>query len=103
MKSAEKYVGIHNDRNGGMTEMGKIIRNAWIFGMIPERESCEGWPATGIKKLWRRVDAEWEQYDYMVGNLPDDLRQRFSRIHSEAVERARESGWEEGSELARVA
>ena len=41
--SERRYVGIHNDINGGMTATGKIIRDAHVFGIIAETETCEGW------------------------------------------------------------
>ncbi len=93
-KAQKKYVGIHNDRFGGMTDTGKIIRDAWIFGLIPETETCEGWLADGIQGLWQKTSAEWEKYGFLVGNLPPELRQRFERIQAEAVERARQQGWD---------
>ena len=41
--SERRYVGIHNNINGGMTATGKIIRDAQVFGIIEENETCEGW------------------------------------------------------------
>lgn len=99
MQASKQYVGIHNDINGGMTDTGKIIRDAWVFGIIPESETCEGWLATGIEALWHKVDTEWERYGFLVGNLPDELRERFLRIHGEAVERAKAAGWDAEAEL----
>lgn len=99
MQPSIKYVGIHSDINGGMTDTGKIIRDAWEFGIIPESETCEGWLAPGIEDLWRKVDAEWEKYGFLVGNLPEELRQRFLRIHDEAFEKAKASGWDADREL----
>jgi len=93
MQQANSYVGIHNDINGAMTTTGKIIRDAWVFGLIPEAESCEGWNAAAIENLWQRVDAEWEKYGFLVGNLPDALRIRFIHIHEQAIERAKTAGW----------
>lgn len=93
-KTQKKYVGIHNDRFGGMTDTGKIIRDAWIFGLIPETETCEGWLADGIQGLWQKTSAEWEKYGFLVSRLPPELRQRFERIQAEAVERARQQGWD---------
>ncbi len=29
------YVGIEQDENGGMTHYGLIVRDAWVFGLIP--------------------------------------------------------------------
>ena len=93
MKS-KRYVGIHNDLNGGMTDTGKIIRDAWVFGIIPESETCEGWVAQGIESLWIKVDKQWERYGFLVSNLPEALRQRFIRIHNKAFKKAKAAGWD---------
>ncbi len=93
MKNVRKYVGINNDKLGGMTDSGRVIRHAWVFGLIPETETCEGWLVTGIEDLWQKVNVEWEKYGFLVSELPDDLRARFDRIEGEAIKRAREAGW----------
>lgn len=90
----ERYVGIHNEINGGMTEIGRVIRDAWVFGIIPETETCEGWLLPGIQTLIDKVNKRWEEYGCLVSNLPDELRARHARIHMEAIERARREGWE---------
>ncbi len=90
----ERYVGIDNEGNGGMTVSAKIIRDAWVFGIIPETETCEGWLQQGIDDLWGKVNAEWEKYGFSVGNLPDDLKERFMRIQMAALDKARAEGWE---------
>ncbi len=94
------YVGIDKDRFGGMTDTGKIIRDAWVFGIIPETETCAGWTPQGIERLWEQVDREWEKYGFQVGRLPEDLRERFMRIQDEAVRRARAAGWDPARDLA---
>jgi len=90
----QRYVGIDKEVNGGMTDTGRIIRDAWVFRIIPETETCEGWLPQGIEDLWAKVDQEWEKYGFLVSNLPDGFRERFMRIQSEAVERARSNGWD---------
>ena len=100
MTNQRRYVGIQNEVNGGMTDTGKIIRDAWAFGIIPESEPCEGWQAAGIEDLWRKVNAEWETYGFLVGNLPEDVRARFLEIHKAALERAKAAGWDGEFELA---
>ena len=95
-----KYVGIHNDAYGGMTDTGKIIREAWVFGLIPEEETCEGWLAEGVEDLWRKVSNEWEQYGFLVSNLPDELKQKYLRIQREALARAQAAGWDPDMEMA---
>jgi len=94
------YVGIQNDLQGGMTDTGRIIRDAWIFGLIPETETCEGWMAERIEELWRKVNVEWEKYGFLVGQLPPEIRERFDRIQADAFTRARGAGWDPDKELA---
>lgn len=93
MKKQERYPGIDNEVNGGMTAIGRIIRDAWVFGIIPETETCEGWNFAGIDDLSGKVNAEWDKYGCLVGNLPDELRARHDRIHSTALAQARNAGW----------
>lgn len=94
-----RYVGIDKDIRGGMTDTGKIIRDAWVFGIIDESETCAGWNAAGIETLWAKVSAEWERYGFRVGALPEDIRARFDRIQSAAIERAKAAGWDPEREL----
>lgn len=93
MNRPNKYVGIDNDVNGGMTTIGKIIRDAWVFGIIPETETCEGWNLAGIDSLLDKVNAEWDKYGCMVSQLPDELKARHERIHDEAMKIAKAAGW----------
>ena len=93
-RNDKKYVGIYNDEYGGMTDTGKIIRHAWVFGLIPETETCENWLPQGIEDLWGKVNKEWEQYGFLVNKLPDALRERFMRIQSDAIQRAKQAGWD---------
>jgi len=94
MSKPDKYVGIDNDIHGGMTEIGKIIRDAWVFEVIPESETCAGWNAAGINSLLDKVNHEWDKYGCLVRNLPEPLRQRHERIYNAAIEKARAAGWD---------
>ena len=87
------YVGINNDVNGAMTTIGKIIRDAWVFELIPEAETCEGWNQGQVDVLLDRVNAEWDKYGCMVSQLPADLRERHQRIHDKAIANAKVAGW----------
>ena len=93
MAKPNTYVGIQNDVNGAMTTIGKIIRDAWVFGLIPETETCEGWDGGQIDVLLDKVNVEWDKYGLMVGQLPEELRERHQRIHDEAIARAKAAGW----------
>ena len=95
-----KYIGVQNDIFGGMTPTGKIIRDAWIFGLIPESETCENWLAGGIEDLWVKVNLEWEKYGFLVGNLPPEIREKFDRIQDEAMVNAKKAGWTPNHELS---
>lgn len=94
MAKSESYVGIHREINGGMTEIARVIRDAWVFGILPENETCEGWLLPGIQTLIDKVNKRWEEYGCLVSNLPAELRERHARIHGDAMARAREQGWE---------
>ncbi len=100
MQEARRYVGIDKDINGGMTATGKIIRDAWIFGILPETETCEGWLPQGIETLWEKVNLEWEKYGFRVGAMPEELRERFLHVQAEAMARAKAAGWSGEGELA---
>ena len=87
------YVGIENELNGGMTTIGKIIRDAWVFGLIEESETCEGWNFAGIDALLDKVNTEWDKYGCLVSHLPAELFERHQRIHGLAIEKAKQAGW----------
>ena len=76
-----------------MTTIGKIIRDAWVFELIPETETCEGWNQGQIDNLLDRVNAEWDKFGCMVSHLPDALRERHQRIHDAAIAEAKAAGW----------
>ena len=91
---ANEYVGIENDLFGGMTDQGRIIRDAWVFGILPESEGCAGWTLGQIQALYEKVYAEWEKHGHLPSRLPDGLRERYTRVYEQAVRRAREHGWD---------
>jgi len=93
MAKPDIYVGIDNDENGGMSAIGKLIRDAKVFGLIPETETCEGWNFAGLDALLRDVNAEWDKYGCLVSNLPEELRQRHESIHGQAIAAAKTAGW----------
>ncbi len=90
MNRPSKYVGINHEINGGMTNIGTIIRDAWVFGLIPETETCEGWELVGIDDLLQKTNVEWDKYGCLVCHLPKDLFERHQRIYGDAIKEARE-------------
>jgi len=92
------YMGIDNDINGGMTAVGKIIRDAWVFGILDESETCENWNLSRLNALLEQVNVEWDKYSCMVSNLPPELLERHNKIHDKAIARAKAAGWSGESE-----
>jgi len=99
MANEVKYVGIDKDVNNGMTSIGKIIRDAWVFGLIEETQTCEGWNYAGIDALLDKVNVEWDKYGCLVSKLPEDLFERHQRIHAEGIKKAKAGGWSGDAEL----
>jgi hypothetical protein len=88
-----RYPGIHEDLYGGMTDVGHIIKDAWVLGVIAESETCEGWTVGQLKALYDRVYDAWEPYQHMASLLPADMKETYLRIYTEATRRAKELGW----------
>jgi hypothetical protein len=93
MSRTQIYIGLDQEVFGGMTDTGRIIRDAWVFGLLPEGASCAGWNISGIDQLYDKVYLEWEKYGHLVSRLPPELRAKHERIYGEATRRAREMGW----------
>lgn len=93
MSKPDTYVGINNEINGGMTTIGKIIRDAWVFGILDESETCEGWNLAGIDAILQKVNTEWDKYGCLVSQLPPKLAKRHHDIHYQAFQEAKKSGW----------
>jgi hypothetical protein len=88
------YDGIDKEPKGAMSRTGNIIRDAWVFGLIPETETCAGWRMQGIEALYDRVSQEWDKYGHLASKLPPELAERHRRIYDAAIERARQQGWD---------
>ena len=93
MTETKKYIGLDKESEGGMTPTGNIIRDAWVFGIIPETEICAGWTLQGIDDLYDKVTRAWEPYGHLASRLPSQLHERHRRIYEAAMQRARAEGW----------
>lgn len=98
--NSKTYEGILKDKFGGMTATGAIVKEAWIFGVLPESETCEGWSMDRLQKLYDDVAVVRERYGYKVSEYPEEIRERHERIHREAIERARAQGWNPDGDLS---
>lgn len=86
------YAGFHNDTHG-ITQLGRIVLDAWVFGLLPETEDCAGWDLGRLQKLMDQISAEWDKYANLPSRLPPDLQQRHSEIYAKAMADARTKGW----------
>ena len=34
----QRYAGLFKDENGGMTNLGQIVKDGWVFSLIPDTE-----------------------------------------------------------------
>ena len=62
--------------------------------LIPESQTCEGWPMGQIDGLYEQVTEAWMPYGHLVSNLPPELGRKHREIYDAAVARARERGWD---------
>lgn len=86
------YVGFHQDKHG-MTQLGRIVIDGWLFGFIPETEDCAGWEIGRMQILMDRVQDEWDKYGNLPSRLPEDLRRRHAEFYERAMATARDKGW----------
>lgn len=89
----QTYVGLDNEDNCGMTMIGRIIRDAWVFGLLPEGDNFAGHNAGDLQNLSDQVHRAWEDYGQLPSHMPPELAQRHARIHGAAIEQARAQGW----------
>lgn len=89
----QTYLGLAADYFGGMTPTGTLVRDAQVFGIIAETETCIGWNSQRLEVLYDKVSAAWHPFGNLVSRLPADLRERHERIFGAAIEAARAQGW----------
>lgn len=88
-----KYSGLQNDHNGGMTHFGQMVKDGWIFSLIPNTEDCTGWNNGQMQSLYDKIGIEWVKYANLPSLLPDELRKRHASIHQDAIAFAKSKGW----------
>ena len=88
-----KYVGFYNDKHG-ITQLGRIVLDGWLFGLIPEAEDCTGWSGGRMQDLMERVQNEWDKYANLPSRLPPDLLKRHGELYERAIQTARAKGWD---------
>jgi len=88
------YCGVLDDEDGGLTSLGRTVMDAWVFGLIPESQTCAGWTAGQMQELLERTYAAWLPNGHLPSRLPAPLRERHARIYEAALARARAAGWD---------
>ena len=61
-----QYPGLDGDENGGMTYLGQIVKDAWVFGLLPETEQCAGWSRSQMQALYP-LDGIVKMADFSAG------------------------------------
>ncbi|TSA22687.1 MAG: hypothetical protein D4R70_01335 [Betaproteobacteria bacterium] len=87
------YVGLHHD-NHGITQLGRMVLDSWVFGILPENEDCSGWDLGRMQLLMDKISVEWDKYANLPSRLPPELQQRHTEIYAKAVAAARTKGWD---------
>ena len=87
------YAGLNNDKHG-LTQLGRIVIDGWLFGLIPETEDCAGWSGGRMQALMEQVQAEWDKYANLPSRLPPELLQRHGKLYGRAIQTARAKGWD---------
>jgi len=93
MQEKITYPGFHEDTHG-MTVLGRVVLDGWLFGLIPETEDCAGWDLQRMQNLMNQVEQVWDKYGNLPSRLPDEMRQRHAELYARATAQAREKGWD---------
>ncbi|WP_112488324.1 hypothetical protein [Thiomonas sp. X19] len=89
----DKYVGLDRDKHG-ITQLGRVVLDARLFGFIPDTQDCGGWDLGQMQALMGKVDKEWDRYGNLPSSLPPELAERHARIYAAAITRAKDEGWD---------
>lgn len=83
-----------NQESHGMTMLGRIVLDAWLFDLIPRGEDCKGWDLQRMQQLMDQVNAQWDRYGNLPSRLPTELLQKHTELYEWATRRARDLGWD---------
>ena len=93
MSERATYAGFNQDTHG-ITTLGRLVLDGWLFGIIPREEDCAGWDLQRMQQLMDQVNKHWDQYSNLPSNLPPELRERHAELYTWATSRARDRGWD---------
>lgn len=92
MNPKTHYAGFNQDTHG-ITTLGRVVLDAWVFGLIPREEDCAGWDMQRLQKLMDQVNQRWDEYGNLPSRLPSELLEAHTKIYEWAMQRGRERGW----------
>ena len=44
-----------------MTALSGLVKDALIFGLLPESQTCEGWTHAAMEAVGEKVRREWQK------------------------------------------
>ncbi len=68
------HCGIYDDKDGGLTALGKLIREAWVIEALAEDQTCSGWTIGAFESLLDKVKIEKTKYGYCRNSSIQKLR-----------------------------
>lgn len=87
------YSGFNADAHG-ITQLGRVVLDAWLFDLIPAEEDCAGWDKQRLQRLMNDIEKRWDEYGNLPSRLPPELLARHTELYQWATERARARGWD---------
>ena len=92
MQDKMTYSGFYQDSHG-MTMLGRVVLDAWLFDLLPRSEDCAGWDLNRMQQLMDKVSQAWDAQGSLPSRLSSPLRQRHAELYTWAAERAQGLGW----------
>lgn len=92
MSDKQTYPGYWQDGHG-ITLLGRVVLDAWVFGFLPDDEDCAGWELSRMQLLMHRVENEWDRHGNLPSRLPEALAERHRQIYARAMKHASQQGW----------
>lgn len=92
MKEKMTYSGFNQDSHG-MTMLGRVVLDGWLFDLLPRSQDCAGWDLTRMQQLMGQIEARWDQYGTLPSRLPPELQKRHAELYAWASDRGRTLGW----------
>ncbi|MHB1951242.1 MAG: hypothetical protein ACYCQK_07175 [Acidiferrobacteraceae bacterium] len=93
MTDPVRYEGFERDTHG-ITLLGRVVLDAWLFELIPRTEDCAGWDLQRMQQLMDQVNKRWDEYGNLPSRLPPELMQKHQELYRWAMARARARGWD---------